>query len=128
MTVKPNYHRVTVTLAEPDEDGWRGDPDVTFTCTAPKDADCRTYPECDCEWWIIEDGHDQEGHPVVTGRECWVRSWFDNDAIPYAGSDDDGDGFPTIERSGTTLVSTEDDYPQWVWSTETLLAEAEARR
>lgn len=126
MTVKPNYHRVTVTLAEPDEDGWRDDPVVTFTCTAPEDAECRVYPECDCEWFTINKGHDEAGHPVVAGRECWVCGWFDFGAAWYTGSDSDDDCLPTVERSGSILVSLDEDHVEWTWSAETLMAELSA--
>ena len=62
-----DYHTVSVMLAEPDEDGWRPtEPEeLTFTCTAPPDADCRTYPgpDCDCESWERVGDADEYGHP-----------------------------------------------------------------
>lgn len=43
----------------------------SFTCTAPADAACHQYPDCECEHW----GDDHE-HPTVTHATCWLTEWY----------------------------------------------------
>jgi len=115
-----NYHHtVSVKLAEPDEDGWRpNEPEeLTFTCTAPPDAECRTYPDCECESWERAGDVDQNGHPYTSGQECWLQGWFDNGGIEYTGPDAE-DGQPTIERTGAVEHEFAYDYVQWQWADE----------
>lgn len=111
-----NYHRVAVTLAEPDEDGWRSTPTIEFDCDAPEDAECRTYPDCDCETFTKDgQGNDVAGHPCVAGQECWLQGWFDNTEPDYTGTDSE-DGFPTIANSGPIVTEFAGDYVEWRWA------------
>ena len=111
-----NPHRVTVTLAEPEEDGWRDTPTVDFTCDAAEDAECRTYPECDCEIFTKDgQGNDENGHPYIAGQECWLKGWFDNTEPDYMGADA-VDGLPTLGKSGPIVAEFESDYVTWQWA------------
>ena len=114
-----NYHTVSVKLAEPEEDGWRPiEPEgLTFTCSAPPDAECRTYPgpDCDCESWERAGDADQNGHLYVSGQGCWLQAWFDNGGIDYTGPDA-VDGHPPTERTGPISHEFAYDYVQWQWA------------
>lgn len=118
-------HVVTVTTHVEDEgtaDEWRCVDRVTFRCSADAGADCRTYPQCGCEYWVYDDAEpsvDQCGHPRVAGQQCWIESWFENDAAAYVGDDrDDGreDGVPAVERSGPITVQMTQEWPEWEWA------------
>jgi len=115
----PNYHTLTVKMAEADEDGWRPvEPEsLAFTCTAPPDAECRTYPHCDCESWERAGDADQYGHPLVSGQECWLQGWFENNGVEYTGPDA-VDGHPPTERTGAINHEFAYDYVQWDWADE----------
>lgn len=80
-------HHVTVTPAEPDEDGWRDEATVTFECRGNRDSKCHSYPDCDCEFW--NDDHDKD-HPFVKHGECWMTDWFKSGVgHVYGGADAD---------------------------------------
>ena len=49
---------------------------IQFTCHSDQHAECRNYPDCQCESW--DDDHE---HPKVPQPECWMQAWFDNDGI-----------------------------------------------
>lgn len=119
------FHTVTVMVEYRDPD----DPDdvemtVTFACTAPPDADCRTYPDCDCEYFTVDPqrpGFDSEGHPYAPGRTCWVQDWFDagDECATFMGEDGDEfnpHGVPTIAQTGHIDVEFEDDDITWDWA------------
>src|SRR4029453_14828246 len=61
-----HLHYVKVTAAEPDEDGWRDEPEVKFECRGNASSKCRNYPGCECEYW--SDDHE---HPSSPQDECW---------------------------------------------------------
>lgn len=126
----PELHTVAV-VVETDEDGPRVSA-VNFTCTAPADASCRTYPSCDCEIFTECDDpvlhaedehtetarHDYSGHPYRSHQECWVQGWFDNGGAIYAGPDAGGmrdDQVPAVVRTGHVAVSFMEDYVEWTW-------------
>ena len=115
--VDPQHHIATITT-----DPVSGDAiSVNLTCTAPDDADCRTYPECDCEWWFRDGtGHDAEGHPFVPGRPCWLATWFtgDPEATTYRGPDGWNGEVPDVDRTGPIYVLSADDTygPQWMFA------------
>lgn len=117
------HHLVTVTTAT--EDDWAYLESIEFTCTAPENADCRTYPDCGCETFTEGDqaAHDAAGHPYVPGRECWVKTWFDAspgaECTIYVGGDGTYDtdcGVPLVERSGHVEVVGFDVAPEWRWA------------
>ena len=118
------FHTVTVTTkldGEGTEDESRVVDTVTFACTAPAYADCRKYPECDCERfnWNEARTHDVEGHPRITGRECFIEGWFDSGMAVYEGDDYDDmrdDGVPAIDHTGLITESWMDEWPQWDWA------------
>lgn len=62
-----HLHNVTIT-------GDDEHPKIEFTCHGDRNAECRSYPDCDCETWIP--GEHQ--HPFVVHDECWMKSFFDN--------------------------------------------------
>lgn len=122
---KPEHHLVTVKVSH--EDGHPSFDGIEFACSAPEDAPCRTYPECDCERFDLDEdnpGHDFDGHPFVSGRDCWVAAWFDFasmwDDPPYVGPDkcDDTDcGVPLVARTGhVSIVGFDDGGPEWEWA------------
>lgn len=119
------YHTVTVTTrlgdaGTPDEE--RRVESVRFVCTAPEDADCRTYPTCDCERFDYNEAktHDGAGHPRVIGQECWLQGWFDGESAVYAGDDYDDmrdDCIPAVDRTGSiNILFTGDEWPEWEWA------------
>lgn len=119
------HHIVTVTTRLDDEgteDERRRVDEVRFVCTASEDAECRTYPDCDCEYfhWSDDLKTDVEGHLRLTGRECWISGWFDGDGHVYVGADPDDwrdDQVPAVDRSGpidVRMVSYEE-YIEWEW-------------
>jgi hypothetical protein len=121
-----NPHTVTVTTKLMfDEDLGHVGPvvdTVTFTCTAPPDADCRTYPNCDCESWTYSESktRDESGHLRVSGQQCWMVDWFDNGSATYVGLDADDmrdDGVPPIARTGTITRGFADEWVEWDWDT-----------
>ncbi|MFC5930901.1 hypothetical protein D6T64_11965 [Cryobacterium melibiosiphilum] len=124
------FHTVTVITKlddEETEDERRVVDTVTFACTAPADAECRSYPNCDCEWFNWNDArtHDGEGHARVSGRECSLQGWFDNGNAVYEGDDSDDmrdDYVPAIDRTGHITTSWMDEWPQWEWATEEVAA------
>lgn len=107
------------------EDSWNYIERSEFTCTAPEDAECRTYPpNCGCET-IHEDtqrpGFDLAGHKFEPGQPCWIKQWFDADLeeCEYVGDDaDEGmlGGLPAVDRSGHVEVVEFDAWPQWRWA------------
>jgi len=130
-----NHHSVTVKTRLDDE----GTPDeerrvesVQFVCTAPADADCRTYPECQCETfnWAEDKTRDIEGHPRVSGRDCWMGDWFEAEGAVYVGDDYDDmrdDCIPAIERGGHITVFFQEEWIEWKWA-EPIVDEAAAQR
>lgn len=143
MTDAHLHHTVTV---EVDPQGEDEQPDVTvrFTCTAPGDASCRTYPAlassptwdgCECEAWYPCDNHgpreegfcglteaapahDCAGHLFASGQTCWATDWFGNNAAEYTGPDgiEIGDYIvPSQVRTGHVYIAFEGDYIQWNW-------------
>lgn len=120
---EPNYHTVTVaTKANNDqyaEDGDRVVDRVTFVCTAPPDADCRTYPDCGCEAWRWDETglHDQNGHERTPGHPCWLTDWFANEGATYIGQDADelwrDDCVPAIDRTGHIALTFQDEWVEW---------------
>ena len=120
-----NTHSVTVTTRLEDqgtEDERRVVDRVTFTCTAPDTADCRTYPKCDCESWSWNEAgtHDEDGHARVPGQECWIAGWIDNEMGSYTGADADemrDDYVPAVDRSGPISArSIDGEYLEWNWA------------
>lgn len=118
------FHTVTVTTALDDE----GTPDesrrvesIKFACSAPPDADCRTYPEsCGCDYfeWNEAKTHDVEGHERVSGKDCWLTDWFANEGAVYTGDDYDDmrdDCLPAIDRTGHIVTTNNDEYVEWEW-------------
>jgi hypothetical protein len=41
-----------------------------YECRAGEDADCRNYPNCECDGWSDCD------HPKVRQDECWTLAWM----------------------------------------------------
>ena len=129
-----NYHTVTVKTRLDDEgtpDEARSVESVRFNCTAPEGADCRSYPECDCEQFDWNDAktHDGAGHIRVTGRECFLKGWFDAEGAVYVGPDEDDrrdDYVPAIDRTGLIAVSFTDEWPEWEWATPSTDSETES--
>ena len=107
-------HRVTVATRLEDE----GTPDerryvdrVTLTCDAVPEANCRMYPDCDCEGWPCE-------HERIPGQECVLKGWFDAEGAVYAGNDYDDmrdDCVPAVDRSGPIEVKWLDEWPEWTF-------------
>lgn len=124
------FHTVTVKTRLDDEgteDERRVVDDVTFACSEPFDAECRSYPECDCERfnWNEAKTHDVEGHPRVTGRECSLQGWFENGMAVYVGDDYDDmrdDCAAAVDRTGLITTSWMDEWPEWEWATEEVTA------
>lgn len=120
------FHSVTVTTRLDDEgteDERRTVERITFACTAPEDAVCRTYPHsCGCEVfeWNEAGTHDVAGHPRTTGNPCWMQDWFDAEGAVYSGDDGDDmrdDYVPAIDRTGLVIVSFVDEWIEWEWFT-----------
>lgn len=116
-------HTVTVTTRlydEGTEDESRTVDRVTFTCDAPTDADCRRWPNCDCESWSWDDTgtRDENGHERVSGQPCWLSGWFDAEGAVYVGDDYDDmrdDCVPAIDRTGEIVVKFHDEWPEWTF-------------
>lgn len=116
-----NPHTVTVTTGlryEGTDDERRYVQSVTFTCTAPSIADCRRYPDCDCDVWRWNDAetHDRNGHLRTPGHECWLADWFAGDGHCYTGDDFDDmrdDCVPAIDRSGTITTRFVEEHIEW---------------
>lgn len=120
------HHTVTVMVEYLDAD----DPDdvevtVEFTCTAPADADCRTYPaSCGCEYFTTDPdnpGFDAEGHEYEPGQKCWVQDWFEagDETACYTGEDLDEFNphyVPTTAQTGHIDVTFADDDIEWDWA------------
>lgn len=109
-----DYHHVRVEVVD-------AIAEVTFTCDAPLDASCRTYPDrdvCNCESWSDKGGKDGAGHPFKAGQPCWVIDWFDHDAVVYDGEDmDDYNALPPAEaREGGVQTKFEGDCVTWRWA------------
>lgn len=124
---RPEHHIVTVRVDREDTD-FPVLESVTCHCSAPPDAPCRTYPNCDCEIFIEDDdnpGHDICGQPFEPGRDCWVKPWFDHpyaEATGYVGGDADDDtdcGLPLVDRHGhIDAISVSEGYLEWCWHGE----------
>jgi hypothetical protein len=120
-----NHHTVTVTTRLDDEgteDEYRRVESVRFACTAPAGSECRTYPECDCEQFDYNaaNTHDTSGHVRVSGRECWLQAWFDNEGAIYSGDDADDmrdDNTPAVDRTGHITESWKWEWVEWSWAT-----------
>lgn len=124
------HHVVTVTTTLEDE----GTPDerryverVVFACSAEPDAECRTYPDCECESWLWSDDgkSDIHDHPRIAGRQCWMTDWFENEGAVYEGSDFDDmrdDCVPAVDRSGPIVFTGFFDYPTWRFAEDADLA------
>lgn len=128
IRAKTEHHTLEI-QTEIDEDwdfnGWAYIAEVNFTCTAPDDAQCRTYPpNCGCET-IREDtqrpGHDEAGHVFEHGQPCWIQQWFDADLeeCEYVGDDADVGmlgGVPAVSRTGHVEIVGFDTHPEWRWA------------
>lgn len=131
MRAETRHHTATVCTVVHEagtEDELRVIDSVEFNCTAPEDASCRTYPDCECETFTEDSdnpGFDDSGHPYRPGQGCWVKDWFD--AMPnaestvYVGADGDDsrhDGWlPAIDRTGHVKIVACDieTGPEWEW-------------
>jgi hypothetical protein len=95
-----NVHEVKITRTV---DG----PRINFTCNADPTADCRNYPDCECESW--EQDHP---HPSAPHDKCWMQDWFDND-----GTDPQIDTLSDVEYTvgmkGPIWTSFQEDYIEW---------------
>lgn len=121
----PLHHTVTVTVTAPDHPNDRPEVDISFVCTAPEDAPCRTYPDCSCEAFTEDEGnpgHDDYGHPYITGQPCWVGEWFSafDKSVVYVGPDATDlydHGHPATARTGSVHVlgGGLDGYIEWEW-------------
>lgn len=118
-------HTVTITTRVDDEgteDERRRVDRVSFTCNAGPDADCRRYPDCECESWKWDETgeRDRYGHERIPGQKCWLSDWFDAEAACYVGDDMDDmrdDGVPAIDYSGEIeVVSFAAEFPEWVFA------------
>lgn len=116
------FHHVAVSISVDDAgtaDEYRRVDTVRFTCTAPADAACRTYPEnCDCERWYYDAAGvpDDAGHIRASGQPCWLTDWFESGMAVYVAADYDDmrdDAVPAIERSGNITISYGDEWPEW---------------
>lgn len=115
-------HTVTVTTRVEDEgteDERRRVDRIVFTCDAGPDADCRRYPDCDCETFVYvnDRNEDTSGHERVPGRSCLLADWFSAEGASYVGDDYDDmrdDGVPAIDRSGPIDVSWHE-WPEWTF-------------
>ena len=123
----PAAHTVTVTVRTEDEgteDECLTVDSIRFACTAPEDAECRTYPVgCGCESFTFNPDRteDLEGHKVTSGNKCWLTGWFENDSADYEGEDYDDmheNGVPSIARSGPIKHNWQEDYVAWEWDTK----------
>ena len=117
-------HTVTVTTRLDDEgtpDEARAVDSVTFTCDAPPEADCRSWPDCGCESWSWDETgeRDTNGHERIPGQKCWLTDWFDAEAAVYVGDDYDDmrdDCIPAVDRTGEITVRWVDEYPEWTFA------------
>ena len=109
-----HVHYVKVTAAEPDEDGWRDEPDVKFECRGNESSQCRNYPGCECEYW--SDDHE---HPSIPQDECWMQGWFDVGGHCYiddGAHDMDDTCLPRdMTREGFIVASFDGDCLTWEW-------------
>ena len=125
-----SYHTVTVTTELEDEgteDERRVVDTVKFACSAPDDAECRKYPNCDCERFDYNEArtHDGSGHPRIEGQECSLQGWVENGMAVYVGDDYDdmrNDCTPAFDRTGPITTAWMDEWPEWEWSTQDVSA------
>jgi hypothetical protein len=141
MSADWKHHIVTVEVLT----DIREEAHVKFSCSAPEDGPCRTYPApavgptwegCTCDVFFVcddhmpaDDGgcgrrsdapvHDNAGHVFVPGQECWVKSWFDGGSHTYVGLDSDDTAsdnpVPAIARTGEIDVFFDGDVVEWQW-------------
>lgn len=64
----------------------------TFYCTAPDDAECHWWPECDCDYW--DETHD-ERHPKVQHDHCWWPEFYGTTELLAMWSHPDDVDMPT---------------------------------
>lgn len=99
---------------------------VECQCSAPVDAPCRTYPQCDCEFFARDEHdprRDPSGHLFVPGQPCWVTKWFDLEGCGagtcYVGQDADEISFnqvPLVSQGGHVDVDLDDSELEWAWA------------
>lgn len=86
-------------------------PQIEFTCHGDRDAECHSYPHCECETWI----RGEHEHEFVPHDTCWMKSFFDNA--------DDGGISPapelleeegiTVGMSGPIVTHFEEVFIEW---------------
>ncbi|WKN53798.1 hypothetical protein HJ581_0008300 [Rhodococcus opacus] len=87
-------------------------PRIEFTCNADPTADCRNYPDCECESW--EQDHP---HPTAPHDKCWMQDWFDNGGtVPSVDGFDEHDLAVGMKGPIKTYFCT--DYIEWEFVTE----------
>lgn len=86
---------------------------ITFTCTAPPDAFCRTYCTENCDTWGCD-------HLLFTGQDCYAHAWFQigPEGTTYGGADAEDFLPPAIPKSGLINIVTcnHDDGLIWEWA------------
>lgn len=108
-----------------------------FVCTAPDDAPCRVYPDCECEAWTLElhgqkfgqlIGHKNgrplyadrdippaEGHQPVPQPECWLKPWIE--ATDLCDTFEDADALRSDDEfpDGPIVHQWNGDYVTWAY-------------
>jgi len=98
-------HRVRIEVPSTERDRIWPSVDLHFTCSSEPDAPCRSYPDCDCSFdlWFEHDtkpGYATCGHKLISGQNCTVRPYFEDDSAVYVGPDAIDDAPPATDRDG----------------------------
>ena len=87
-------------------------PQIEFTCHGDRSAECHSYPDCDCESYMLGAEFDNQGHPFVPHDECWMQSWFRTESLdPPPDELADNDLLPGM--SGPIKAWGNDEYLEW---------------
>lgn len=89
-----------------------------FHCDGDATSPCRTYPDCGCEEWYLDETG-KHPHPSVIQDECWKLPWLDaSDAVDTYDGDDYADGGGPQQIDAEIETTWDGDCLTWDYATE----------
>ncbi|MFF9565750.1 hypothetical protein ACF1AJ_20545 [Leifsonia sp. NPDC014704] len=62
--------------------------DGVAVCLGGPFSACHVYPDCECEYWSVDEDTGRHEHPVQANSECWVLPWINSTDLSDSATDD----------------------------------------
>lgn len=90
--------------------------DGRAVCLGDPTSKCHTYPDCECDFWDVDEITGKHHHPDVSNEECWVLPWINDVGLEDSAWDEamDRRDPETLEfADGEIAYEWEGDYATW---------------